>query len=804
MTRDRIAPFLAALTVLALAGAPAPLVAQEADDDAGGDSNRLTSDDYARAERLLGENAGDLVSGILENDPVWLEDGDFWYRVSAEGGHRFVLVEPDRGSHRPAFDHARLAAALSVAADTSYTADRLPFDRFEFREDRSRIRFRTGDSIRWSCGLETYDCAGPDTVPPEPRDEVLSPDGRWAAFVMDENLYVRSTETGDTVQLSTEGTEDHGFAVEPEGCCSEITSRREGVPDRPILAWSPDSERILTHRLDERGVGELHLLETQVGRPELHSYKVGLPGDSVIPTFELYLFDVPSGTRTRVDASSQPMVNSVCCGLVARDSVWKVARWSEGGEHVFFTRGERSFDRLRLYRADPSSGAASLVVDETTPTYAETSHQSGGLPNWRPIRGGEEVLWWSERSGWGHLYRYDASSGELLNPVTSGQWLVHRIVDVDPEAGWVTFTGMGREAEVDRYFRQLYRARLDGGRLQRLTGGDFDHAVDASPEGRWLVDRRSRPDSAPVTRLLSADGEAVRTLERADDSELRAEGWEAPVHFTVRARDGETELHGYLYFPPGHDPAADTAQSFPVVDYIYPGPQTGPIGLRSWEAGSDGGARALAQLGFVVFTIDALGTPYRSKAFHDAYYGEMGDNGIPDHVTALKQLARRYPAMDLDRVGIYGHSGGGFSSTGAFLRYPDFFDVAVSSAGNHDNRSYDYTWGEKYQGLLRALNDSVDTFSSQANHRLAEHKQGDLLLMYGTLDDNVHPNATLLLIRELIDHGLDHDVLVYPNGNHGFDDDPYVIRRRWDYFVEHLKGQEPPASYRMEEPGGEP
>jgi dipeptidyl aminopeptidase/acylaminoacyl peptidase len=268
--------------------------------------------------------------------------------------------------------------------------------------------------------------------------------------------------------------------------------------------------------------------------------------------------------------------------------------------------------------------------------------------------------------------------------------------------------------------------------------------------------------------------------------------------FTVKARDGVTDLYGYLFFPSRFDSTA----TYPVVDYIYPGPQIGPIGYRQATTNPRGNARALAELGFIVFSIDAMGTPLRAKAFHDAYYGNMADNGIPDHVAALRQLAGRYRQMDLDRVGIFGHSGGGFSSTDAMLRYPDVFKVAVSSAGNHDNRSYDYTWGEKYQGLLTRNADGTDTFDSQANQNVAGELKGKLLLMYGTLDDNVHPNATLLVINELIRQNKDFDLIVVPNRNHGYSSEPYVIRRTWDYFVRHLLGLEPPREYEIVRPQG--
>jgi dipeptidyl aminopeptidase/acylaminoacyl peptidase len=366
------------------------------------------------------------------------------------------------------------------------------------------------------------------------------------------------------------------------------------------------------------------------------------------------------------------------------------------------------------------------------------------------------------------------------------------LLRVDETGRWVWFTGAGREADLDPYFRQLYRVKLDGTGLQRLTPENADHEITMAPSGRVIVDTWSRPDQKPTAVLRAPDGSVRMTVQESDISRYLEVAGNLPMPFTVKARDGVTDLEGLLHRPSYFDSTA----AYPAIVYIYPGPQVGSIGSRQFTVSPRGDARALAELGFIVMQLDAMGTPGRSKAFHDAYYGDMGDNGIPDQITALKQLAGRYRWIDLDHVGIYGHSGGGFSSTDALLRYPDFFDVAVSSAGNHDNRSYDYTWGEKYQGLL--VKDAAkggDTFDSQANQRLAANLQGKLLLMYGTLDDNVHPNSTLLVIDALIRANKNFDLLVLPNRNHGFASEPYVLRRTWDYFLENLRGERPPDGF---------
>lgn len=757
---------------------------------AGGLEAQITGNTYQRAEQFLGRNARTLVFHD-QVAPQWLDRDRFWYRDRTPKGGEFILVDPGARSRAPAFDHARLAAALSVAADTSYEPFKLPFQEFEFVNGESAIRFAVGDSLRWTCGiLGPYTCTGPDTIPAPPRTEAKSPDRNWVAFTRDHNLWIRSTQSGEETQLSTDGEPYYGYAVNDQ-CCNQVTAPRRDIQRPPVLRWSPDSRRIATHKLDQRGVEALHLLEMAKGRPILHTYRYALPGDSIVPTFDLYAFDVASRGQIKIDLEPQQATNTSCCGLMI-DTIWKDVQWGHGSAELFFTYGRRDFKTLDLIAADATTGATRGILQERRPTFVEL-RPVGGRPNWRVVNDNREVIWFSERDGWGHLYLFDALTGVLKNQITSGPWVVVDLVRVDEQARVVYFTGVGREEGRDPYFRHLYRVGFDGSGLRLLTPENADHDIRVSPSGSYFVDTYSRRDTIPVTVVRGLDGRVSQSLEEGDVAQLLAVGWQWPVPFTVKARDGVTDLHGLLFFPSHFDPE----EKYPVVDYVYPGPQVGPIGFRSFTVNARGNAHALAELGFIVFSIDAMGTPLRSKAFHDSYYGNMGDNGIPDHIVALRQLAQRYPQMDLGRVGIFGHSGGGFASTDAILRYPDFFKVAVSSAGNHDNRSYDYTWGEKYQGLLEQNDDGTDGFDSQANQNLAENLKGKLLLMYGTLDDNVHPNATLLLIDELIEHNKDFDLIVMPNRNHGYSNEPYVVRRTWDYFVRHLRGEEPPHQFKL-------
>jgi dipeptidyl aminopeptidase/acylaminoacyl peptidase len=753
-----------------------------------------TRSDYARAEQFLSWNSQEL--SINESvQPKWIGPNRLWYRNRGAKGYEFLILDLDTGQRRPAFDHARLAAALSDAADTSYDASKLPFREIQFINNDKSIRVGVRAKKNWTCDLTTYSCTGPDTLPYRKVTEVASPDGKWVAFERGNNLWIRSTAGGDSAQLTTDGITDWAYAVNRSPCCLTVTNARNKTELRPVILWSPDSKRIATHKFDERNVRNMYLLETKNPGPILHTYRYALPGDSVIPKYDLWVFDVASKKGTRVNRPPQEAVNTSCCWL-STDTIWKDVRWGTSSDQLYFTYGKRGFHELELVEADANSGSARTILKETSPTFIETNLNSGGIPNWRPLGASNEVIWFSERDGWAHLYLHDAKTGVLKNRITSGEWTVSDVVYVDEPGRWVYFTARGREPGRDVYFRHLYRVKLDGSGMQLLTPEDADHEIAMAPSGRFYLDTRSRPDQPAVSVVRSVAGQTVAEVQKGDVSKLMAAGWTPPMPFTVKARDGVTTLYGLL-FRPTH---VDTMKKYPIIDYIYPGPQVGSIGGRGFRTGFGGQARALAELGFYVVQVDAFGTPGRSKAFHDAFYGNMGDNGIPDHIATIKQLAARYKEIDLDRVGIFGHSGGGFASTDAILRYPDFFKVAVSGAGNHDNRSYDYTWGEKYQGLFKKLSDTTDNFDSQSNWRLAKNLRGKLFLMYGTLDDNVHPNATQLVIDELIKANKTFDMLVLPNRNHGFAGEAYPIRRTWDYFVKNLLGVEPPDGFEIKQP----
>ncbi len=743
----------------------------------------LTAADYARAERFMSYNVAPLVSGGAVR-PTWLAGDRFWYRNQVPDGFEFVLVDPVARTRRPAFDHAALAATLSRMTDTTWDALHLPFSRFEYTDGGRSISFEARGRV-FTCVVGRSTCTAarrqPSAVPP---NSVVSPDRTGAAFIRDYNLWVKDLTSGRETQLTTDGVKDFGYATDNAGWVRS---------DRPILLWSPDSKKIATFQQDERGVGDMYLVRTQVGHPVLEQWHYPLPGDSVITTIQRVIIELDGPRVVRLQMPPDQHRSTLCDHVTCDDGPgggWADVYWSPDASRLLFVSTSRDHKDEKLRIADARTGAVRDVYEETAKDFFESGFNH---VNWEPLWRGGQVLWYSERTDWGHLYRYDLATGRLANPVTTGAWKVLQVRRVDEAAGSVFFTAAGREGG-DPYFRRLYSARLDGSRLQLLTPENADHDVSLAPDGRWFVDNYSTPDVPPVTVLRDAAGRLVMQVEKADISRLLATGWKPPIPITVKARDGVTDLYGLMYRPTSFD----STRKYPVVNNVYPGPQTGSVGDRSFSAARRD-CQALAELGFIVVQLDAMGTPMRSHSFMAAYYGNMGDNGLPDQVAGMRQLAQRYPWIDIDRVGIWGHSGGGFAAADAILRYPDFFKVAVSEAGNHDNREYEDDWGEKWQGLLERRGDSTN-YDNQANQLLAANLKGKLLLAHGTTDDNVPPYNTLLLVDALIRANKDFDLLLLPNRRHGFGSEPYMVRRRWDYFVRNLMGAEPPSGYELHPP----
>ena len=740
---------------------------------------------YDRAEQLLTWNSTRMVTGD-EVQAQWFRDGSrFWYRNKLRQGAEFVLVDPVRGARELLFDNARLAAAISTAADTSIDPSKLPFRTFKFAkdgDDERTVEFRFGKR-QLSCDIASYRCIASDTLPSD-MPFVLSPDRKWEAYVRSYDVYVRARgATTDSVRLTTDGAQSWSYGLGDPSPQERLQTPAR--PRRPQIRWAPDSKHLIVSRQDARGVAVMPYISYTSQRPRVFTQPYALPGDSVIPKPGFYILDRDAKTSVRVQLDPAPAQAS--WNLSARDSSWNTA-----SSRVYLTTMSRASKVATVVEVDAATGTVRRLAADSAKTFVEIGNPVDPSPTYVTADG--ETLLWSERDGWGHLYRYGAD-GQLKNRLTEGPWQVGTIVAVDEKAKRVWLTGRGRETDAFLYYAQLYAVNFDGSGFQRMTTEDADHRIQVSPNNRWIIDSYSRIETPPVTVLRDAlTGRVVKKLETADASQLAAIGFKGARVFTAKARDGVTDLYGVMYLPSN----LDTTRRYPIISHIYPGPQVGSVGAWSYKAAGE--PAAIAELGFIVVQIDHLGTPLRSKAFHDNYYGNFADNGLPDHIAVIKQLASRHAFIDIDRVGIFGHSGGGFASTDAILRYPDFFKVAVSGAGNHDNRSYNIYWAEKYQGLMRR--DSVrrtDNFANEANVSQVANLKGHLLLMHGDMDDNVHPAMTIQMVDALIKANKTFDLIIAPNRPHSLNE-PYFIRRRWDYFVEHLLGAVPPNNYLIVRP----
>jgi dipeptidyl-peptidase-4 len=724
--------------------------------------------------------------------PVWQGDGRFWYRVTTPEGTEFVMVESASGTKAPAFDHAKLAAALSAAAGTKFDAHRLPFTDFELSADGQTISF-SAQRRRWKCDLATDKCspdgAAPATAPGAggrggAGNSVMSPDKKRAAFIRDFNLWVRDAATGKETQLTTDGVKDFGYATDNAGWTHS---------DRAVLVWSPDSKKIATFQQDQRGVGEMYLVDTKVGHPTLLAWKYPLPGDEVVTTIQRVIIEVDTPRVIRLKLPADQHRSTLCDDVQCRGGEWADVEWTPDATQLAFVSTSRDHKLAQLRVADAATGNIRDVLEEKVVTQYESGQ---GRVNWRYLPAKNEVIWYSERDNWGQLYLYDATTGKLKNQITTGEGVVTQLLKVDEKNRLLYFLAVGREKGRDPYFSHLYRIGFDGKNLSLLTPEDGNHEISLSPSGSFFFDSYSKPDVPPVAVLRAADGKMITTIEKADISKLLAAGWKPPVPISVKARDGVTDLYGLMFKPTN----LDEQKKYPIINQIYPGPQGGSVGSRSFSAARSD-AQALAELGFIVVQIDGMGNPLRSKKFHDFYYGNMGDNTLPDQITGMKQLAAKYPWIDIDRVGIWGHSGGGYAAADAMFRYPDFFKVGISESGNHDNRVYEDDWGERYHGLLTRDSSGKTNYDDQANQNIAKNLKGHLLLAHGTMDDNVPPNNTLLVVEALIKANKDFDLLMLPNARHGYGSaSNYMTRRRWDYFTRYLLGVEPPKNYELKPP----
>lgn len=735
----------------------------------------LKDSDYRRAERMLMAHTSQLIYNANVR-PQWIDDNHFWYLNSIPEGNEFILVNARAMERTSAFDHKKLAVELSDALGEDIKEYELPIRSVDFSEDLSSISFNIeGQGYNYDINenlLSKHDESGYNT-----RNAMVSPDKSKAAFIRDYNLWVKDLDSGEETQLTFDGVKDFGYATNNAGWARS---------ESPVLLWSPDSRMIATFQHDARGVGEMYLATTNVGHPVPEIWKYPLPEDSVIFRINRVVIHLDDQTVVRLKMDPDKHRSTISDHIAIRGGQFADVEWSPDGSLLAFVSTSRDHKNEILRVADPYTGEVRDVYEETEDTFFESGYS---MINWHILPETNEFIWYSQKSNWGHLYLHDLASGELKNLITEGDWRVLDVLYINKGKKTIYFTGAGKEPG-NPYFQYLYSVKTDGSGLRLHTPDSAFHNISLSPGGAYFVDSYSTPVDPPVTVLRDIENGNVLDLEKGDISDLLADGWVPPVPFTVKARDSETDLYGLMFKPSDFD----ETKKYPIINYIYPGPQSSSVRSMSFSA-SRSDNQAIAELGFIVVALNAMGTPMRSKSFHETYYGDMGDNGLPDQITGMKQLAERYKWIDIDRAGIYGSSGGGFASTDAILRYPDFFKVAVSCAGNHDNRNYEDDWGEKWQGLLEEYPDGTTNYDNQANQLLAGNLKGKLLLAHGTMDTNVPNYNTLLVVNALIAANKDFDLILFPNRGHGFSNEPYMMRRRWDYFVKNLMGAEPPEGF---------
>jgi dipeptidyl aminopeptidase/acylaminoacyl peptidase len=718
-------------------------------------------DDYERANKLPSLVRNKVFKSTVS--PHWFAGNTrFWYRNDlADGAREFVLVDAVKGKRELAFDHARLAAALSRQLDKKYVAAHLPFTTLAPVGDGTVLRFDVaGKTWRWDRTTNELKEDKPTKARTDATELVAlqrpkrggksdgtSPDGKWVGFIENNNVYVRPRAPGgEKVALSKEGTAADGYGGR--------------------IYWSPDSTKLVVFRT--RGVEDrkVYLIESSPRnqlQPRLHTLRYPKPGDDR-PISKPHLFDLASRKE-----------------IVIRDDLfpnpWSISqlRWEAGSGRFTFLYNQRGHQVVRLIAVEAGTGKATAIVDEQSKTFIDYAHKM--FVHHLPAT--NELIWMSERDGWAHLYLYDTKTGKVKNQITRGNWLVRGVEHVSEKKREVWFRAGGIHPKQSPYHIHHARVKFDGTGLVVLTAGDGTHTIDYSPDDRFLLDTYSRVDLPPVTELRRvADGKLVCKLEEADVTALKKTGWRPPERFVCKGRDGKTDIWGIIHRPTNFD----AEKKYPIVESIYAGPQGAfvPQGFSSWHR-----AQSMAELGFIVVQIDGMGTSHRSKPFHDVCWKNLGDSGFPDRILWIKAAAAKYPFMELSRVGVYGNSAGGQSALRALLAHGDFYKVAVSVCGCHDNRVDKIWWNELWMGWPIGPH-----YREQSNVTNAHKLTGKLFLIVGELDRNVDPASTMQVVDALVRANKDFDLLVVPGGGHGIGG-AYGARRQRDFFVRHLLGVEP-------------
>lgn len=771
--------------------------------------------EYLQAEKFTEEKLKNMLFSTLV-DPHWFQNGNgFWYEYKTSEGTFWYVVNPSLKRKDLLFDRDKLAAQLTEIVQDPFEARHLPVKNLKAEADGKTFTFEVVSSqdekqdkdkknkdekkvFYFSYDYPTKKLTHLTDKEKEPKKlewASVSPDGQSVVYAKDCNLYrmsiadyrkAQKDEKDSTIveiQLTTDGMPDFGYGI-PYSILNTDTLCN-GKRRKAWGCWSPDSKHFVTIVSDDRAVKPLWVINSIAEpRPTLETYKYQMPGEMEAPEEHLYIFDMTSNTRKEIKVSAW---RNQWLGLEEkplekkqRDMEFKPSVWQGDNNRFFVTRYSRDLHRIDVCTYTVGEDSIVPIVKERMNTYQET----------RPIHvinGGKEFIQWSERDGWAHLYLYD-DKGNLKNRITEGPWHVEQVLKIDEATRTVYFLANGKEKDENPYYEHLYKVNVNGSGLTRLTEGDYFHQISLSDNAQFAVDNFSRVNTVPCADLIDRNGNKVMTIQDSDFSSLMAAGYKFPELFKVKAADGVTDLYGVMYKPYNFD----STKVYPIIDYVYPGPQVEAVyyPFTRMSVRTD----RLAQAGFIVISVGQRGGhPSRSKWYHNYGYGNMRDYPLADHKAAVEQLAARYGYIDINKVGIHGHSGGGFMSTAAICQYPDFYKAAVSCAGNHDNRIYNRWWSETHHGVKETVSEKGDTtfvYKIATNPEIVKQLKGHLMLVHGDIDNNVHPANTTRVVNALIRAGKRFDMLYLPGQRHGFGDmNEYFYWRLVDYFSEHLKGQ---------------
>lgn len=741
---------------------------------------------FELAERFTSQQMQKLV-GSTSVSPRWIEDTDtFWYTYDSPNGKNWYFVDAAKGQKRLLFDQNEMAGQLSEIFSRTFNEKDLDLKSFKFDTDKNLFTFHV-DSINFTYNLNGNKLIKGDSLQKDEREnwKSFSPDSSYIVFAKNHNLYLMDPEDPDSTEHQLTDDGERWFSYQWSDGDTSTTKKM-----RPRITWFEDSKKFWVKRQDKRKVDELWVINSLKKRPELETYKYSMPGEEDVYVDEIRVFNPATKDHVVLDTDKWED-QSLGGAYFNQGGIYQ----TEKSDYLYILRRDRTWSKIDVLKANTTTGEVKILFSEESKPYFNTRYSRLAI-----INEGEEYIWWSERTGWGQLYRYD-SEGNLKNRITSGSFVVGDIAKIDTARSTIYFNAFGREKDQHVYYSNLYSVKFDGSNFRHLTPEDANHSISTSPKGNYFVDNYSRVDLPTISVVRDGTGKIVTKLEEVDMSPLKEMGWKAPEVFKVKAADGATDIYGVMWKPFDFD----STKTYPIVSYVYPGPQTEPFPIGFTLRGSGSRTSTLAQVGFVVVAMgNRGGSPIRSKYYHNYGYGDMRDYPLADNKYGLEQLAGRHSFIDISRVGIYGHSGGGFMSTAALLTYPEFYDVAVSSAGNHDNNIYNIWWGEVHNGVKEVrktkkvkdedgneVEEEEITFDApvETNAALAGNLQGNLLLVHGDMDNNVHPANTIRLADALIKAGKRFDMMMLPGRRHGFGPyQPYFDRMMWYYFAEHLLG----------------